>query len=117
MILKDEADPVQVSAFLTGMRMKGETEEELEGFYSTALSRTKALKPGNEKGLDLGVNYDGKIKTLHILPSAVIITTACGLNLSSHGTEGVPAKFGPGFVKVLEKMTGRTFNLFRNCIT
>ncbi len=111
-ILKGEGDPIQISAFLTGMRMKGETPEELEGFYEATVSRKREIGSKIENELDLGVNYDGKIKTPHILPSAVFIAMGCGVNLSSHGTEGVPAKFGPSFVRVLGKMINTEGSLF-----
>ncbi len=111
-ILKGKGDPVQISAFLTGMRMKGETQEELEGFYEATVSLQRDIGSRVENELDLGVNYDGKIKTPHILPSAIFIAMGCGVNMSSHGTEGVPAKFGPSFIKVLGKMINTEGSLF-----
>ena len=105
-ILEGKEDPVHVSAFLTGMRMRGESEDELEGLYEAVRKKIKILEYKEKDRVDLALNYDGKVKTPHILPSALFIALSCGVKASSHGTKGVPAKFGTTFFEVLSEMLG-----------
>ncbi len=108
-ILDGKADPVHISAFFTGLRMRGESKEEFEGIYRALRERVKFLEYSRKERVDLAVSYDGKIKTLHILPSAIFIALSCGVSISSHGTRGVPAKFGNNFFEVISLMTGRDY--------
>jgi anthranilate phosphoribosyltransferase len=85
------------------MRIKGETHEELMGVL-------KALKESlkNEKripqALDLSINYDGKIKSPYILPSAIAICTNAGVCITYHYAERVPAKEGVNLYEVLRAL-------------
>jgi anthranilate phosphoribosyltransferase len=101
MIVRREATPAQIGAFLIGQRVKGEAEAEIRGF--TRLIRDEFMlhiAPRVETLLDLAVPYDGKVKTAQLAPAAALLLAACGLPVLTHGAEGVPTKEGvtPGAV-------------------
>lgn len=101
LILRGDATPAQIGAFLIGQRVKGEAEPEIKGF--THVMREEFLRqisPRVDGLLDFGVPYDGKVKTAQLAPAIAIILAAAGVPTILHGAEGVPTKQGitPGAV-------------------
>ncbi len=100
-ILEGRFSEIRTSAFLTAMRIKGETPEELLGVI-------KAVKEGmnfpkERKGaLDLAPNYDGKNRTLYILPSAIWICSRFGMEFTSHFALRTPTKEGITLYEVVK---------------
>ena len=107
-VLKGELPGLKVSAFLTAMRIKGETPEELIGFIR-AVREAMDGKYGEEgtDSLDLATNYDGKTKTVYILPSAIHLATKAGLRFTYHYAGRVPAKEGVTLGDIFESMDDR----------
>ena len=101
-MLTGELSIPKSSAFLTAMRIKGETHEELMGVMRALKEIRKPLSGTSD--LDLSLNYDGKNKSLYILPSAVFIVSECGLRLTYHYGDRVPAKEGVTLKEVLDKV-------------
>jgi len=95
LIIGGEATQAQMGAFLIAQRVKGEAESEIRGF--THLMRTASIRritPRVENLLDLGLPYDGKVKTAQLVPAVAFILAVCGVPVVMHGDEGVPAKKG-----------------------
>ena len=101
LILRREATPAQMGGFLIGQRVKGEAEVEIRGF--TQVVRDEFLhrtSPRVADLLDLGLPYDGKVKTAQLAPAVAIVLATVGVPVVLHGDEGVPTKQGvtPGAV-------------------
>src|SRR2546426_12775060 len=63
-ILRGEATPAQIGAFLIAQRVKGEAETEIRGFTQAVRDEfMHPISPHVDGMLDLGIPYDGKIKT------------------------------------------------------
>jgi len=93
-ILEREISKIKSSAFFTAMRIKGETAEELFGFYE-ALQEKMLIKDSNSVDcLDVATNYDGKVRSPYILPSAIFIAIANGIKITFHGEDCIPVKEG-----------------------
>ncbi len=110
-IIYGKATPVQVGAFYAVMRMKGETREELAGFLKAAKLICKTIDLGSDirfkdRGniIDVAAPYDGKVRSPHILPSAVFIASGAGADVVTHGSTKVPSKEADSFYDVLLKM-------------
>ncbi len=103
MILKQEATDIQTGAFWSSMRMKQATEEELKGFIDSTAVYTEFIET-ELNPLDLAVPYDGKNRTIHILPASIFIASGVGVNLVGHGSDKVPSKFGITYHEVLNEM-------------
>ncbi len=101
MILRGEATPAQIGAFLIAQRVKGEAEVELRGFTQVVRDEfISHIAPRVENLLDLGLPYDGKVRTAQLVPAVTVILAACGVAVLLHGDERVPTKQGitPGVV-------------------
>ncbi|RUM28645.1 MAG: anthranilate phosphoribosyltransferase [Aquifex sp.] len=103
-ILEKEVSEIKSSAFFTAMRIKGETAEELFGFYE-ALQEKMLIKNSNSvDSLDVAINYDGKVRSPYILPSAIFIALANGVKITFHGEDGIPVKEGITLHRIFKEM-------------
>ncbi|TET88751.1 MAG: glycosyl transferase [Sulfurovum sp.] len=90
--LKKEVLPEQVSAFLLGWRVKGESLEEFAGALEV-FDKFVIQKP-LENSIEFGYPYDGKVKNPYIFPLTAQYLQKFNLNLSLHGDLLQPAKGG-----------------------
>lgn len=103
-ILNGEATDVQIGYFWGAMRMKYETEEELFGFLDSLKEETNIIDSDELCPLDLGISYDGKNRSVHILPASIFIATGAGAKIVGHGNEKVPSKYGITYHQILNAM-------------
>ncbi|HET6371602.1 MAG TPA: anthranilate phosphoribosyltransferase [Nitrospiria bacterium] len=98
MLLSGGATPAQAGGFLVGMRVKGETPEEMLAF-TRAARETHLLLPLDAKirPLDLPV-YAGKKNTFHAIVPAGMILAAAGVSVLLHGFNEAPGRIGCGEV-------------------
>lgn len=104
-VLEGRATAVQSGAFFAVMRMKGETPEELSGFLDAAREKVSSIE-GLEGDfiVDVATSYDGKERSLHILPSALFIAAGSGVKVATHGSTCVPSKEAPTFFDVIKEI-------------
>ncbi len=107
MILNGKATDIQTGAFWSVIRYKYASIEELKGFLKANMENNDFLEV-DIKPLDIAINYDGKNRTVHILPAAIFIASGGGAFISGHGAEDVPAKYGIPYYKILESMGCKT---------
>ncbi len=103
-ILNGEATDVQLGAFWSAMRIKYSTVEELKGFIDALREETKFIETTDFQPLDLATNYDGKVRSFHILPASIFIATGAGVKVVGHGSDKVPSKFGSTYYDILKEM-------------
>ena len=103
-ILNREISDVQLGFFWGAIRLKHPTVEELYGFLDALKEETNFINTDEILPLDIAVNYDGKNRTIYILPSAIFIATGVGVKIVGHGNEGIPSKFGITYHQVLNAM-------------
>jgi anthranilate phosphoribosyltransferase len=98
LLLSGGATPAQAGGFLVGMRVKGETPEEMLAF-TRAARETHLLLPLDSKisPLDLPV-YAGKKNTFHAILPAGMILAAAGVPILLHGFNEAPGRIGCGEV-------------------
>jgi anthranilate phosphoribosyltransferase len=92
-IMEGNATPAQFGAFVTALRLKGETVEEIAGLARTM--RTKALRVSiSEPVVDTcGTGGDG-LGTFNISTTAVFVVAACGLKVAKHGNHAMSSQCG-----------------------
>ena len=95
-IMEGEATPAQLGAFLTGLRLKGESTEEIAGM--AAVMREKALRVTTDTTagplLDVvGTGGDGK-NTFNISTAAAFVAAACGVKVAKHGNRAASSSCG-----------------------
>lgn len=84
----------EAAAFLMGLRMKGETAEELAAAASVLREHMLAWDPGRPGVLDTcGTGGDGA-GTFNISTAAALVAAACGVPVVKHGNRSVSSRCG-----------------------
>ncbi|MHA1836308.1 MAG: anthranilate phosphoribosyltransferase, partial [Candidatus Odinarchaeia archaeon] len=113
-ILTGKVSPSQIASFITALRMKGETINEITEFAK--VMRELSIKvPINVKGkvVDTCGTGGGLINTFNVSTAAAIIASGAGVRIVKHGNRSVTSKSGSA--DLLEKL-GVEINLRTNDI-
>jgi len=94
-IMSGECTPSQISAYITGLRLKGETVDEISG--SAEVMRRKAHKiaaPPDKVVVDTcGTGGDGS-HSFNISTAAALIAAGAGVTIAKHGNRSVSSSCG-----------------------
>ncbi|MBF0319996.1 MAG: anthranilate phosphoribosyltransferase [Nitrospirae bacterium] len=93
-IMEDAATPAQIGSFLTALKMKGETIEEITA--AARVMRAKAARMGNapEGVVDTCGTGGDMSHTFNISTTAAIVAAACGVPVAKHGNRSVSSRSG-----------------------
>ena len=92
-IMAGEATPSQLGAFLTALRLKGETTEEIAGMAS--VMREMALKVEVDGALVDSVGTGGDSRnTFNISTAAAFVAAGAGLRVAKHGNRAASGSCG-----------------------
>lgn len=93
-IMEGGATPAQIGGLLTGLRMKGETIEEITGFAEIMRAKANRVNTEQSKLLDIvGTGGDGA-NTINISTTSAIIAAAGGVRVAKHGNRAMSSKSG-----------------------
>lgn len=93
-IMDGLATPSQIGGFLTSLRMKGETIEEITGFAEAMRLKANRVQTGQANLLDTcGTGGDGA-DTFNISTTAAIVAAAGGVRVAKHGNRAMSSKSG-----------------------
>jgi len=106
-IMGGEATPAQVGAFITALRMKGETIEEITGAARVMRDHATPIRVG--KALDIDreeINLDRETildtcgtggsgtKSFNISTTVAFVVSACGVKVAKHGNRSISSACG-----------------------
>lgn len=107
-IMEGKATPSQIGGFLTALRMKGETLEEITG--AAKVMKEKAIKIGTNSSYTVDTCGTGgdKSNTFNISTAAAFVAAAASVTIVKHGNRSMSSKCGSA--DVLESL-GVNINL------
>ena len=94
-IMDGEASPAQIASFVTGLRMKGETIEEITGFVRTMRAKAVRIraKDGEQVVDTCGTGGDGK-GTFNISTAVAFVAAGGGCTVAKHHNRSVSSQCG-----------------------
>lgn len=97
-ILTGQATDAQISAFLTALRMKGETIDEITGLASVLRDKANTIAPKVDKHVDLVGTGGDCTYSFNISTTSAFVVAAAGLPVAKHGNRSISSKSGAGDV-------------------
>lgn len=93
MLLHDRITDVKAAAFLSAMRTRKESTEELFGFVQALYEEAVTIDAGDNLIDTCGTGGDG-LNTFNISTAAALVVAGCGVPVAKHGNSAVTGKVG-----------------------
>jgi len=94
LVMEGKATEAQIGAFMLGLRLKGETVDEVAGCATAMRKRADAVRSDSPHLIDTcGTGGDGA-NTFNISTAAAFVAAACGAVVAKHGNRAVSSKCG-----------------------
>lgn len=94
-IMSGEATNAQVASFLTALRMKGETVEEIVALAETMRKFSHRIHPKvTGRIVDTCGTGGDRVKTFNVSTAAALIAAGAGVTVAKHGNRSVTSKCG-----------------------
>lgn len=92
-IMTGEATAAQIGAFLMGLRLRGETVDEITAAATTMREQMNTVKAPADAMDIVGTGGDAK-GTLNISTATAIVVAGCGVPVAKHGNKALSSKSG-----------------------
>ncbi len=92
-VMDGEATPAQLAALLMGLRMRGETVEELAGFATAMRARVLRVEAPDGAIDVVGTGGDGS-GTFNISTAAALVVASGGIPVAKHGNRAITSRAG-----------------------
>ncbi|ACZ62355.1 anthranilate phosphoribosyltransferase [Dehalococcoides mccartyi] len=92
-IMEGKTTPAQIGAFLTALRVKGETAEEIAGLASVMRAKSTRIITDTPVLDIVGIGGDG-INTFNISTAAAFVISGAGVKVAKHGNRAASSMCG-----------------------
>jgi anthranilate phosphoribosyltransferase len=115
-IMGGEATPAQIAAFITALRLKGETVDEIAGLASVMRARAVPVKVTQPVVDTCGMGGDNSY-TFNISTASALVAAGAGLKVAKHGNRAMSSRCGSADVlEVLGVKTGLGAEAVAECL-
>lgn len=97
-IMSGEVDGAIMAAFLTALKMKGETVDEVVGAASAMRARATFINAGSAAPIDTCGTGGDRMNTFNISTTSAFIAAGAGVPVAKHGNRAATSKCGSGDV-------------------
>jgi anthranilate phosphoribosyltransferase len=106
MMLRGEATPAQIGAFLIAHRIKRPTAEELAGMLDAYDELGPKLQPlfCDQAVIVLGIPYDGRTRTAPVSILTALLLATVQQPILMHGSDRMPTKYGLPLVDIWQSL-------------
>jgi anthranilate phosphoribosyltransferase len=116
-IMSGEVTPAQIASFITALRIKGETIDEITGCATVMREKVTRIKTNADYLVDTcGTGGDGS-HTFNISTIAALVAAGAGVRIAKHGNRAISSKCGSAdLLKELGVNTDADENRVSKCI-
>src|SRR6266849_3822177 len=91
-IMERQATPAQIAAYLTALRMKGETADEITGSARAMRAKATGIRPNEPVVVDTcGPGGDGGT-TFNVSTTVAFVVAGAGVTVAKHGNRAVSSR-------------------------
>ena len=98
LILTGQATEAQIACFLTALRMKGETLDEITGLAAVLRNKANTISPKVADYVDFVGTGGDCTYSFNISTTSAFVVAAAGLPVAKHGNRSISSKSGAGDV-------------------
>lgn len=93
-VMDGEATAAQIASFVTALRMKGETVDEITGFVQVMREKSVKVRPRATDLLDTCGTGGDKLDTFNISTTATFVIVGAGVTVAKHGNRAASSSCG-----------------------
>jgi anthranilate phosphoribosyltransferase len=93
-IMQGNSSDAEIAAFLTALRMKGETVEEIVGAASVMRAHVTRIATGRDDVLDTCGTGGDQLSTFNISTATALVAAGCGVPVAKHGNRSFSSASG-----------------------
>jgi anthranilate phosphoribosyltransferase len=93
-VFAGEVPEAQIAAFLTAMRVKGPTAQEVAGLAKSLRSHAVKVEAGIDNLVDVVGTGGAAVKTFNVSTAAALVAAGAGVHVAKHGNRAITSRCG-----------------------